>query len=197
MRPRISQGFYKSVAKLLASIDRYLRRCAETRMTPTLVAVADGNGNDDGTGGVSGATITVDAATVEVVVAVATAAAAVVAAAAGVVAVVAIYCAGCNDAGAVDSGTVAGDEDANDDGVWWCENNGDGREPRSLIQALPRRYLLVLLLLPKQVRGPVREVEESEYDWEEDPRDDVDALGPRRELGQPRPAAVFFSWLHM
>jgi len=46
----------------------------------------------------------------------------------------------------------------------------DGREPRPLlIRAPPPRGLLALLFLPKQVRGPVREVEESEYDWEEDP----------------------------
>lgn len=46
----------------------------------------------------------------------------------------------------------------------------DGREPLPLlIRALPPHDLLVPLFLPKQVRGPVREVEESEYDWEEDP----------------------------
>lgn len=46
----------------------------------------------------------------------------------------------------------------------------DGREPLPLlIRAPPLRELLVSLLLSKQVRGPVREVEESEYDWEEDP----------------------------
>lgn len=46
----------------------------------------------------------------------------------------------------------------------------DGREPLPLlIRAPPPRELLVSLLLSKQVRGPVREVEESEYDWEEDP----------------------------
>lgn len=46
----------------------------------------------------------------------------------------------------------------------------DGREPLPLlILAPPLRDLLALLLLPEQVRGPVREIEESEYDWEEDP----------------------------
>lgn len=46
----------------------------------------------------------------------------------------------------------------------------DGREPLPLlILAPPPRELLVSLLLSEQVRGPVREVEESEYDWEEDP----------------------------
>jgi len=46
----------------------------------------------------------------------------------------------------------------------------DGREPLPLlIRAPPPRDLLVPLFLPKQVRGPVREVEEGEYDWEEDP----------------------------
>lgn len=46
----------------------------------------------------------------------------------------------------------------------------DGREPLPLlIRALPLLDLLVPLFLSKQVRGPVREVEESEYDWEEDP----------------------------
>lgn len=95
--------------------------------------------------------------------------------------------------------TVVGDEDANVAAtVFGGIVAEDGREPLPLlIRAPPLRGLLVLLFLPKQVRGPVREVEESEYDWEEDPRDDVDALGPRRELGQPRPAAVFFPWLHM
>lgn len=91
------------------------------------------------------------------------------------------------DAGSVGDGgdncgtvvAVVGDDGgvgANDDEVWrlwllwlWCENDGNGREPRSLIPALPRRRLLVLLFLPKQVRGPVREIEESEYDGEEDP----------------------------
>lgn len=95
--------------------------------------------------------------------------------------------------------TVVGDEDANVAAtVFGGIVAEDGREPLPLlIRALPLRGLLAFLFLPKQVRGPVREVEESEYDWEEDPRDDVDALGPRRELGQPRPAAVFFPWLHM
>lgn len=92
------------------------------------------------------------------------------------------------DAGSVGDGgdncgkvvAVVGDDGgvgANDDEVWrlcllwllWCENDGNGREPRSLIPALPRRRSLVLLFLPKQVRGPVREIEESEYDGEEDP----------------------------
>lgn len=96
-------------------------------------------------------------------------------------------------------GTVVGDEDANVAAIVFGGTVAeDGREPLPLlIRAPPLRGLLALLFLPKQVRGPVREVEESEYDWEEDPRDDVDALGPCRELGQPRPAAVFFPWLHM
>ena len=84
----------------------------------------------------------------------------------------------------VDGVDGVGDEDENDDEVcrwrrwwwllrgwwwWWCEYDGNGREPRSLIRALPRRRSLVLFFLPKQVRGPVREIEESEYDGEEDP----------------------------
>lgn len=100
-----------------------------------------------------------------------------------------------------DDGIIVVDEDVNvvaavvSVGIVVAE---DGREPLPLlIQAPPPHDLLVPLFLPKQVRGPVREVEESEYDWEEDPRNDVDALGPRRELGKPRPAAVFFPWLHM
>lgn len=108
----------------------------------------------------------------------------------------------CDDADDSDGDcTVVGDEDANvvaaavSVGTVVAE---DGREPLPLlIRAPPPRDLLAVRLLPKQVRGPVREVEESEYDWEEDPWDNVDALGPRRELGQPRPAAVFFPWLHM
>lgn len=80
--------------------------------------------------------------------------------------------------GAVDEvadGLDVVDENANDDKVYrwwwwlWCKYTGNGREPRPLIRALPRRHLLVLLFLPKQVRGPVREIEESEYDGEEDP----------------------------
>lgn len=110
------------------------------------------------------------------------------------------------DGGDDDGDYYSCDEDYSEDGTREDEDayvaaapgTEDGREPLPLIRApLPPRDLLALLLLPKQVRGPVREVEESEYDWEEDPRDDVDALGPRRELGQPRPAAVFFPWLHM
>lgn len=72
-----------------------------------------------------------------------------------------------------DDCTAVGDEDANvvaavvSVGTVVAE---DGREPLPLlIRALPLRGLLALLLLPKQVRGPVREIEESEYDWEEDP----------------------------
>lgn len=92
------------------------------------------------------------------------------------------YCVGDNaDAGdshgvvdEVADGLNVVDENANDDKVYrwwwlWCKYTGNGREPRPLIRALPRRHLLVLLFLPKQVRGPVREIEESEYDWEEDP----------------------------
>jgi len=104
------------------------------------------------------------------------------------------------------------DDDSEDDGIIVVDEDvnvvaavvsvgivaEDGREPLPLlIQAPPLHDLLVPLFLPKQVRGPVREVEEGEYDWEEDPRNDVDALGPRWELGKPRPAAVFFPWLHM
>lgn len=69
--------------------------------------------------------------------------------------------------------TVVGDEDANvvaavvSVGTVVAE---DGREPLPLlIRAPPLHDLLAPLLLPKQVRGPVREVEECEYDWEEDP----------------------------
>lgn len=72
-----------------------------------------------------------------------------------------------------DDGTVVVDEDANvvaavvSVGIVVAE---DGREPLPLlIRAPPPHDLLVPLFLPKQVRGPVREVEESEYDWEEDP----------------------------
>lgn len=72
-----------------------------------------------------------------------------------------------------DDGTVVVDEDVNvvaavvSVGIVVAE---DGREPLPLlIRAPPPRDLLVPLFLPKQVRGPVREVEESEYDWEEDP----------------------------
>lgn len=46
----------------------------------------------------------------------------------------------------------------------------DGREPLPLLIRAPSpRDLFLPLVLPKQVRGPIREVEESEYDWEEDP----------------------------
>lgn len=45
----------------------------------------------------------------------------------------------CNDS--------VGGEDANDE--FWSGSDGDGRVPRSLIRALPRRHLLVLLFLPK------------------------------------------------
>lgn len=102
-----------------------------------------------------------------------------------VAAVVAAVVAGCyrvgdnadagDSHGAVDEvadGLDVVDENANDDKVyrwWWCKYTGNGREPRPLIRALPRRHLLVLFLLPKQVRGPVREIEQSEYDGEEDP----------------------------
>lgn len=72
-----------------------------------------------------------------------------------------------------DDSTVVVDEDVNvvaavvSVGIVVAE---DGREPLPLlIRALPPHNLLVPLFLPKQVRGPVREVEESEYDWEEDP----------------------------
>lgn len=72
-----------------------------------------------------------------------------------------------------DGCTVVGDEDANvvaavvSVGTVVAE---DGREPLPLlIRAPPLHDLLVPLLLPEQVRGPVREVEECEYDWEEDP----------------------------
>ena len=40
------------------------------------------------------------------------------------------------------------------------------------------------------VRGPVSETEESKHYREDDARDDVDALGARREIGNPRPPAV-------
>lgn len=84
---------------------------------------------------------------------------------------------------------------ANDDVIWrWCLRwllwswlCGTGGEndcvPRSSFRTLPRRCLLVLPLLPEQVTRPVREVEESEYDGEENSRDYIDALGLRRELG--------------
>jgi len=74
-----------------------------------------------------------------------------------------------------DIGTNVGDEDANvaETVVLLSVETvvaEDGREPLPLlIRALLPRGLLALLLLSKQVRGPVREVEESEYDWEEDP----------------------------
>lgn len=103
---------------------------------------------------------------------------------------------GCDDDDFENAGHFA-DDDENANVAVVFETVEDGREPLSLILTLSPRDLLAILVLPKQVRGPVREVEESEYDWEENPRDDVDALGPRRELGQPRPAAVFFTRLHM
>lgn len=69
--------------------------------------------------------------------------------------------------------TVVGDEDANVVAAVVSVETvvaEDGREPLPLlIRALSLHDLLALLLLPKQVRGPVREVEECEYDWEEDP----------------------------
>lgn len=63
--------------------------------------------------------------------------------------------------------TTVDDEDANVAVV--LETVEDGREPLPLIRAPPPRDLLAFLFLPKQVRGPVREVEESEYDWEKNP----------------------------
>ena len=105
------------------------------------------------------------------------------------------------------------DDDADDDDSALCccydcvvaiddarANDKDDRVPCPSFQNYhyPRRCgSFCLLFPPKQVRGPVREVEQSEYEGEGDPRDDVYALGPRRELGQPRPAAVFFRWLHV
>ena len=122
-------------------------------------------------------------------------AAAAVAAAAAAAGVVAAVVAGCycvvGDVGGVDAGDSGGAAVVVADGVdggggyendgevcwrrwlskgcWRCGCDGNGREPRSLIRALPRRRSLVLFFLPKQVRGPVREIEESEYDGEEDP----------------------------
>lgn len=62
---------------------------------------------------------------------------------------------------------IVGDEDANVAVVFGTVE--DGREPLHLIRAPSPRDLLALLVLSEQVRGPIREVEESEYDWEEDP----------------------------
>lgn len=94
-----------------------------------------------------------------------------------------------------------GDADARDVGAGGgCDGQhgcGGGRVPRPAILLSPRRRLLALRFLPEQVRGPVREVEQSEYERKGDPRYDVDALGPRRELGQPRPAAVFWPRFHV
>jgi hypothetical protein len=50
--------------------------------------------------------------------------------------------------------------------------------------------LLFLALLAEQVGGPVDQVEEREHQREGDARDDVDAFGARRELGEPRATAV-------
>lgn len=78
------------------------------------------------------------------------------------------------ESSADDCTTAVGDEDANVAPVVSVIVETvaaeDGREPLPLlIRAPPPRGLLALLFLPKQVRGPVHEVEESEYDWEEDP----------------------------
>lgn len=49
------------------------------------------------------------------------------------------------------------------------KNCRDGREPLPLIQAFPRHYLFVPFFLAEEVRGPVREVEQSEYEGKGDP----------------------------
>lgn len=59
------------------------------------------------------------------------------------------------------------------------------------------RGLRLVGVLAEQVRGPVDEVEEREHEREGYPRDDVDALGAGRELGQPRLAAVGSALLHV
>lgn len=152
-----SQGFCRSVANFSPSIGCYSRRCA-TRRTRTISAARLARGNVDAD---AAAKVTTNAA-----------AAAVAVAAAADVAVWFVVCyRDVDDAGNSDD---VGDNDIVDNVDAYdeisCEYDRNGREPRSLmIRALPRRRLLVLLFLPKQVRGPVREVEYCEYDGKEDP----------------------------
>lgn len=54
----------------------------------------------------------------------------------------------------------------------------------------PHLFGVILLLLREEVRTPVGHVEEGEHQRERDAGDDVDALAPRGELGQPGPTAV-------
>lgn len=58
-------------------------------------------------------------------------------------------------------------------------------------------HLRLVSLLPEQVRGPVDEVEEREHEREGDAGDDVNPLGARGELGEPRLAAVGPALLHV
>lgn len=47
-----------------------------------------------------------------------------------------------------------------------------------------------VFLFTKQIRCPVDQVEEGEFEWEEDTRYYVNPLGARRKLGQPHLAPV-------
>ena len=51
--------------------------------------------------------------------------------------------------------------------------------------------LFFYIILLEEVCAPVSEIEDCKNDGEHDPRHDVDTLGARRELGDPRaPATV-------
>lgn len=60
-----------------------------------------------------------------------------------------------------------------------------------------RSSLLFFFFLPKEVGGPIDQVEECKHEWEENSRDDIDAFGAGRESVHPFSTQIDFRTLHV